>query len=181
MPIPDELKGVCNMDGLLRRGCLLLLAVLVVTAPGCSRKPKPVVVPPPVSQTKPPETKPAEPVKTVETPAQSALDLKDIFFDYDRYNLRDDARATLNDNAKVISANPAAAVTLEGHCDERGTVEYNLALGERRANAARSYLVQYGIDPGRLTTISYGKERPFDPGHDDAAWVQNRRVHLVKR
>ena len=79
----------------------------------------------------------------------------------------------------MLKRNPSWVVTIEGHCDERGTAEYNLALGERRANAARAYLVSLGIPADRLRTISYGKEFPFDPGHDEAAWARNRRAHFV--
>ena len=107
--------------------------------------------------------------------------IEDVFFDYDRYNLRDDARMALEGNARVLAANSDLQMILEGHCDERGTVEYNLALGERRARSAKDYLVQFGIEASRLTTISYGEERPFAQGHDEAAWAQNRRVHFVEK
>jgi peptidoglycan-associated lipoprotein len=86
---------------------------------------------------------------------------------------------TLDDNATLLKRYTSWAVTVEGHCDERGTAEYNLALGERRAIAARAYLVSLGIAADRLRTVSYGKEFPFDPGHDEAAWAKNRRAHFV--
>ena len=82
-------------------------------------------------------------------------------------------------NAEVLRRYPNWIVTIEGHCDERGTPEYNLALGERRALATRQYLVELGLDPTRVRTVSYGKEFPFDPGHDDRAWAENRRAHFV--
>ena len=85
----------------------------------------------------------------------------------------------LDANAEVLKRYATWVVTIEGHCDERGTAEYNLALGERRAVAARSYLVSLGIGADRLKTVSYGKEFPFDPGHDEAAWAKNRRAHFV--
>ncbi len=157
----------------------LSLTVLFVVGVGCSRKPKPVVVPA-VTQT--PATEPAKPAEPVaQTPAPATLELQDVFFDYDRSTLREDARTTLTANGKVLLENPDAAVLLEGHCDERGTVEYNLALGERRANSARNFLVQYGIAASRLNTISYGEERPFAAGQGESAWSQNRRVHFVKQ
>ena len=86
---------------------------------------------------------------------------------------------TLDENAALLKRYPSWAVTIEGHCDERGTAEYNLALGERRAVAARAYLVSLGIAADRLRTVSYGKEFPFDPGHDEAAFAKNRRAHFV--
>jgi peptidoglycan-associated lipoprotein len=111
----------------------------------------------------------------------TSSDFRPAFFDFDSYALREDARATLDANARLLRENAAIQITIEGHCDERGTVEYNLALGERRADAARDYLVAAGIDPGRIQTVSYGKERPFATGHDEASWQQNRRAHTTIR
>lgn len=105
--------------------------------------------------------------------------LKDIFFEYDRAIIGDDQKAALNENARWLKANPAARILVEGHCDERGSAEYNLGLGDRRAKAIRDYLVLSGIAPNRIGTISYGKERPFVLGHDENAWKQNRRVHFA--
>jgi peptidoglycan-associated lipoprotein len=105
--------------------------------------------------------------------------LKDAFFDFDKSSIRPDAKQSLDENAKWLKANPNAALTIEGHCDERGTREYNLGLGQRRAKAAKDYLVSAGIDPKRIKIISYGKERPFASGHDESAWKLNRRAHFV--
>lgn len=105
--------------------------------------------------------------------------LKDAFFDYDKSSIRPDAKLNLDENAKWLKANPNAALTIEGHCDERGTREYNLGLGQRRAKAAKDYLVSAGINPKRIKAISYGKEQPFVPGHDESAWKWNRRAHFV--
>jgi peptidoglycan-associated lipoprotein len=105
--------------------------------------------------------------------------LKPIHFDFDAAELRPDALQTLNDDAARIRENAPFGVRVEGHCDERGTSEYNLALGDRRARAARDYLVSLGIPAGRLRTISYGKERPVDPGHNEEAWSKNRRAEFV--
>jgi len=105
--------------------------------------------------------------------------LKDAFFDFDKSSIRPDAKQSLDENAKWLKANPNAALTIEGHCDERGTREYNLGLGQRRAKAAKDYLVSAGINPKRIKIISYGKERPFASGHDESAWKLNRRVHFV--
>ena len=98
-----------------------------------------------------------------------------VFFDYDSYSISSEARMTLEKQANWLAQYPSLSVTVEGHCDERGTREYNLALGERRANAVKNYLVALGVDGSRITTISYGKERPAVPGANDTAWSQNRR------
>ena len=98
-----------------------------------------------------------------------------VFFDFDKYNLDDKSRATLDKQAAWLNANPSVSIIIQGHCDERGTREYNLALGERRANAAKVYLLQLGVNPNRVKTISYGKERPVAIGSTEAAWAQNRR------
>jgi peptidoglycan-associated lipoprotein len=102
-----------------------------------------------------------------------------VFFDFDRSDLRPEARATVEALAAWLGSYPAVTLTIEGHCDERGTREYNLALGERRANAVRDYLIALGVDAGRLNTISYGKERPAVLGSNEEAWAQNRRAVFV--
>lgn len=101
--------------------------------------------------------------------------LKDIYFDYDKYNLRSEARETLKANAAWLKSNPSARVEIEGHCDERGTNEYNLALGAKRAQAAREYLLTLGITAQRISTISYGKELPVCREQTEACWQKNRR------
>ncbi len=105
--------------------------------------------------------------------------LKDAFFDYDKADLRDDARAALSADAEWLKKYSSAQILIEGHCDERGTSEYNLALGDRRANTAREYLASLGIDSGRIKTVSYGKERPFCTESNESCWQQNRRAHFV--
>ncbi len=105
--------------------------------------------------------------------------LKPVFFDFDQSDISAEGQRALDANADVLKKNPTWVVTIEGHCDERGTAEYNLALGERRAMAARAYLISLGIAADRLRTVSYGKEFPFDPGHDEAAWARNRRDQFV--
>jgi len=102
-----------------------------------------------------------------------------IYFDLDRYNIDSQDAAALAQQAQWLSKYPAKRATIEGHCDERGTRDYNLALGERRANAAKNYLVSQGIDASRLTTVSYGKERPAALGSDEGAWAKNRRAVTV--
>ena len=107
--------------------------------------------------------------------------IKDVFYDFDSYDLRDDARQVLREDARALAERPKIQVVIEGHCDERGSESYNLALGDKRANVAKEFLVSQGISPDRIETISYGEERPFAPGHDDAAWSQNRRAHFAAR
>jgi peptidoglycan-associated lipoprotein len=102
-----------------------------------------------------------------------------VYFTYDSSSLDDTARKTLERQAAWLQQFPTVAVTIEGHCDERGTREYNIALGERRASAVKSYLQGLGVPPNRMLTISYGSERPVDPGHDEQAWAQNRRAVTV--
>jgi peptidoglycan-associated lipoprotein len=105
--------------------------------------------------------------------------VKDIFFDFDQAMIRDDSKKTMADNVLWLKTNPAAKVTIEGHCDERGSSEYNLALGERRARVTKDFLVAAGIGANRVNTISFGKERPFVLGHDESAWKWNRRAHFT--
>jgi peptidoglycan-associated lipoprotein len=154
-------------------------AANTASAGGSGRPPSP---PEPVPE---PTVVPPEPVR--EDPISSAsIDeinknspLKPVFFEYDSDELSSDAQRTLDEDATVLKRNATWTVTIEGHCDERGTAEYNLALGERRAVAARAYLVSLGIPADRLRTVSYGKEFPFDPGHSETAFSQNRRAHFV--
>jgi peptidoglycan-associated lipoprotein len=105
--------------------------------------------------------------------------VRDAFFDYDKYDIRPDARDALARTAEFLRRYPEAKVTIEGHCDERGSLEYNLALGAERAEAAKKFLASLGIDASRMSTVSYGKERPFCNEHDEACWQQNRRGHFV--
>jgi peptidoglycan-associated lipoprotein len=126
-------------------------------------------------------------IPPIETPV-SAVDLfpkviKDAFYDYDSYELREEARQALIEDARALSGDVLRMVriTIEGHCDERGSEAYNLALGDKRANAARDFLIAQGIDPARIDTISFGEEKPFATGHDEESWRQNRRAHFVMR
>lgn len=104
--------------------------------------------------------------------------LKTIYFDYDHYTLSPESQAALQYNADVIKRAAQGKIVAEGHCDERGTAEYNLALGDRRARAAADFLVSLGVPPQSLSTVSYGSELPVDPAHNEAAWAKNRRVYL---
>jgi peptidoglycan-associated lipoprotein len=105
--------------------------------------------------------------------------LRPVFFALDQHDVDGLGQQVLQQNAEVLKRYPGWQITIEGHCDERGTAEYNLALGERRAIAARNYLVSLGIPADRIRTVSYGKEFPFDPGHTEEAWAKNRRAHFV--
>lgn len=102
-----------------------------------------------------------------------------IHFEFDQSRLLPEAKAILKKKARWLLAHPRTNIVIEGHCDERGSNEYNLALGDRRAQSAKSYLVDLGINPDRMTTISYGEERPLDPGHNETAWAKNRRAQFV--
>jgi len=112
-------------------------------------------------------------------PAEAVSPLKDIFFDFDKSSIRADVKKSLIENVQWLKAHPTASIIIEGHCDERGTGEYNLALGQRRAKSVANYLVAAGIDAKRIKMISYGKERPFATGHDESTRKLNRRAHLV--
>jgi peptidoglycan-associated lipoprotein len=168
---------------------LLMVTVLAFgAAAGCSRKQPPAtddrsrVEPPPATDTADAD---ADAARRAEEEARRARESAyasiqaPIYFDFDRSDLREDARQTLQAKAEALRQFPDIRIRIEGHCDERGTVEYNLALGERRAEAARAYLVDLGIDPDRMTTISYGEERPAMEGQNEGAWSQNRRDEFV--
>ena len=107
-----------------------------------------------------------------------AFEESNIYFDFDRSELKPEAQANLRKKAEWLRANPMHSVLIAGHCDERGTSEYNLALGERRANSAREYIISLGVSRDRIETISYGEEKPVDPGHNEEAWAKNRRAEF---
>ena len=111
--------------------------------------------------------------------ATAEVNIRDINFDFDQSTIRPDAREILKANADVLLKRGAAEIAVEGYCDERGTAEYNLALGERRAQEAKKYLINLGTKASQIKTISYGEERPLDPGHNEEAWANNRRAHFV--
>jgi peptidoglycan-associated lipoprotein len=119
------------------------------------------------------------PIGEEENARRGVSPLRTVYFDFDRSDIRPETRSILQKNAEWLRRHPRVKVTVEGHCDERGTEEYNMALGQRRAEAAKSYLVSLGISSNRLSTISYGEERPADPGHDETAWAKNRRAEFT--
>jgi peptidoglycan-associated lipoprotein len=151
---------------------IILMAALLLVA-GCAR---PVVKP-----GGPDATGPLSPYPPGSMPGEQELQavqasLKSVYFDYDRYTLSPQGQADLQQNAELLKRVPQVAVVAEGHCDERGTSEYNLALGDRRARAAVDYLVSLGLPPNRFSIVSYGSELPADPGHNEEAWSKNRRA-----
>ena len=159
----------------------LILSVLMLIAFSCAL----------VGCPSAPEKKPAEPAKkeaaapapaVAPVPAAApapAVMLKDINFDFDKFNLKPETREIIKQHADYLTKNADKNVTIEGHCDERGTAEYNIALGERRAKEAMKYLKGLGISEKRMKTVSYGKEKPLDPGQNEEARAKNRRVHFV--
>ena len=165
----------------------LIAATALLAVAGCSKK-RPAELPPPPSETPPPaETMPTDnggQVGNAVVPG-SAADFKQsvssdtIHFGTDMYNIHPESQPILDSQAQWLAKYPNVRITIEGHCDERGTREYNLALGDRRANAAKNYLASRGVDASRINTISYGKERPIALGSDEAAWAQNRRAVTV--
>jgi peptidoglycan-associated lipoprotein len=180
----------------------MILILIGVVAGSCSRRQPPIVAPapapvatPPVVTTPPPAPPPQRVEEALPVPPQPlsedsianrSLDdlnrdspFRPVFFDLDASDLDDTGRGIAQSNADLLKKYSTWVITIEGHCDERGTAEYNLALGERRAVAVKTYLVSLGIPPDRVRTVSYGKEFPFDPGHNDDAWAKNRRAHFV--
>lgn len=158
---------------------LLLLGIAAfVLVNGCGHPPPPPPPPPAAHvDTTPPPPPPVQP-KEEPKPVLQESQFQTVYFDFDKYNLRADAKASLDANFALLQEFADAIVKVEGHCDERGTVEYNLSLGEKRARAVMDYLVGKGIAPARLSIISYGKERPVDPGHNETAWGKNRRAEF---
>lgn len=178
---------------------VLLMLLLSFTIVGCKKKapettpepPAPVepVKPPPPA---PPPTTPVEPdfpteplveetpdIETLISQWNRAGVLQTVYFGYDSSELSDSSRRILRENAEWLKAQPDVNVLVEGNCDERGTIEYNLALGERRADSVRGYLTKLGVERSRIRIITYGEERPVDPGHNESAWSKNRRAAFV--
>lgn len=178
--------------------CAFLTALLILSLTlfvGCPKETKNVELPPddtgtavrgdevveqPATRTwdsrGPVETRPStgEIPKVTESGAFETL-----YFDFDKYNLRDDSLQTIQRNLQILKSNANMKILIEGHCDERGTNEYNMALGMRRANTCKSYLIANGIDSSRISVISYGEERAVDPGHNEEAWTKNRRAEFL--
>jgi peptidoglycan-associated lipoprotein len=159
----------------------LLAATAILALAACSKKP-PAELPPAPGGSAPPSsssTGPRGPVKGSQEDFIASVSSDRILFDTDKYDVDAQDQSILQSQAAWLQQNPSVRVTIEGHCDERGTRDYNIALGERRANSAKNYLASLGIDSGRITTVSYGKERPAALGSDEGAWAQNRRAVTV--
>jgi len=191
------------MRNTMRTSITVVIVALSLVVGGCAKRQTPVATPqpaPPAAQ--PPQIATANPApprrvdEALPVPAQPAVSddaassrsiddlnrnspLKPVFFAVDSADLDETGRAVASANAEVLKKNASWVITIEGHCDERGTAEYNLALGERRAIAVKTFLVSLGISPDRVRTISYGKEFPFDPGKTEEAFYRNRRGHFV--
>jgi peptidoglycan-associated lipoprotein len=185
-----------------RRAVLVVAMIALFAVSACAKKKPPVArpaMPPPSGGTTTPGTRPPAPPEPVSeptvVPAEPAIEdrlatrdideinrnspFQPLFYGLDQSEVDADGQQVLSANAEILKKYPTWVITIEGHADERGSAEYNLALGERRALSARNYLVSLGIPADRLRTVSYGKEFPFDPGHDEAAWSKNRRAHFV--
>jgi peptidoglycan-associated lipoprotein len=180
---------------MMKKVAIFLFICVLAVAFSTSCKPKVKAQPAPPS---PPAKEQPKVEKVAEAPAKKpALTEEEIFmsksleeinmeaplqmihFDYDRYFIRDDAKPVLDTDANWLKKFPSAKILIEGHCDERGTEEYNLALGEKRAKSTYDYLVSLGISPDRMKIISYGKSQPLDPGHNEIAWQKNRRAQFL--
>ena len=175
----------------MKRFGILFLAMMfgfLMLLPACGGEdaPPPETDIQPVEETPPPPPPPVE----EETPEEIERSLTeiieelqgqivDVFFDYDKYAIRGEFKAKLEANAELLVANEEINLVIEGHCDERGTAEYNLALGEKRAKAVMDFYIAYGVAADRLSIISFGEERPFAYGSDEESWAQNRRAHMV--
>jgi peptidoglycan-associated lipoprotein len=165
---------------------VFVFAMALSVLGGCSKKPEVVTEPAPVEQAPVEVVAPAptpEPVKPT-VPDYANLDpskygVEDVFFAYDKYDISDVSMGVLNTNARILKE-AGVTVMVAGHCDERGTIEYNIALGEKRAKAARDYLVSLGVPAANLKVTSYGESRPFSAGHTESDWAQNRRAHFER-
>jgi peptidoglycan-associated lipoprotein len=193
-PERTSATGDAPEGGFMKRFLIYSLAIILVVSFAASCKKKPKEVPPP-----PPQVKEQPKVEKVEQPVvkepvlseeeiflQKSLEqinkekpLANIYFDYDKAFIRDDAKPVLEANAAWLTKFKTIKILIEGHCDERGTEEYNMALGEKRAKAGMDYLTTLGISASRMRIISYGKSQPVDPGHNEAAWQKNRRDQFL--
>jgi peptidoglycan-associated lipoprotein len=178
----------------MKKLVIISLAIILVFsfAVSCKKKPKSVPPPPPQAQEQPKVEKVEAPVIQEPTLSEEELFLQKsvdqinlekplgmIYFEYDKSVIRDDARSTLDANASWLKKFRSVKIRIEGHCDERGTEEYNIALGEKRAKSAQDYLLSLGVGSERMKIISYGKSQPINPGHDEGSWQMNRRAQFL--
>jgi peptidoglycan-associated lipoprotein len=188
-------EGTMMVRSVVRLMGALLVIISLISFSGCALFEKEQTVTPPESKMTPEEKEKAQRTAQEQKAFEESLakktypgisgevwestQLKDIHFAFDRYDLNEEARNTLTDISKILATHTSLVIQIEGHCDERGSNEYNLALGERRAASAKEYLTKLGVQASRLSTISYGEEMPLDPGHNEVAWAKNRRCHFV--
>jgi peptidoglycan-associated lipoprotein len=165
---------------------LALIGVSAAALAACASHPKPEPAPPPPPPQQPlpppPRPRPVPPVSRIQPGSiqDFVINVGDrVYFDFNEYGVRADAQPVLAAQAAWLNRYGAVQVRIEGNCDERGTREYNLALGARRANSVRDFLVSHGVNPARIATISYGKERPIDPGEGEEAWAKDRNAHTA--
>jgi peptidoglycan-associated lipoprotein len=178
---------------------VLVLSVAALVATGCAKKQTvksdgtqgsaagapsgvaeaPVTAPPTPASPAPPQEVASAAEAGVAVTEEKPSRFDDVRFDFDKSELREDGRKTSQAVADYMKKNPKAALLIEGHCDERGTAEYNMALGERRATAVMNYIASLGVPKAALSTVSFGKEKPLDPDHNEGAWAKNRRAHFV--
>lgn len=163
----------------------LVLAVLGFAAIGCSKNVKPTTAAP-TAAAAPATVAPAAPVAPAATPTVSPLDdpnsplaQRIVYFDFDKSDVKPEFLDTLTAHAKYLVANPTQKIRIEGYTDERGTVEYNIALGDRRAQAVRRFMLFQGVNADQITTVSYGEAHPADAGHEETSWAKNRRAVIV--
>lgn len=162
-----------NTSSLIRNAAMVLSLVAIVSFSACAKKPKP-------EETNVPNAPTATDENVMgDSDSGKAMGLQTVHYPYDSFVLDSQAKATLKSNAEVLKDKPSLKVQIEGHCDQRGGIQYNIALGEKRANAAKNYMVDQGVSGDRITTISYGKERPVDPAMTDSAYSKNRRANFV--
>ncbi|MEW6719393.1 MAG: peptidoglycan-associated lipoprotein Pal [Thermodesulfobacteriota bacterium] len=176
----------------------MALLIAAVAATGCTKKavksdaasgapvaaaPAPMEAAPAAPAPAPAPTvvaaKPAEAAPGVAVTEEKPSSFADVLFDFDKSDLREDGKKTSQEVAAFMKKNPGAKLLVEGHCDERGTAEYNMALGDRRAASVKNYIVSLGVPAAAVSTVSFGKERPLDPAHTEDAWAKNRRAHFV--
>lgn len=157
---------------LVRRLVLVSVIAGAFVAAGCSKAQKP-------DEGAVPSAVQADENATGDSDSGKAMGLQTVRFGYNAFTLSSEGKTTAKANAEILKANPSVKVQVEGHCDQRGGIQYNIALGEKRANATKKYLVDQGITDDRITTISFGKERPLDPGTSEDAYAQNRRANFV--
>jgi peptidoglycan-associated lipoprotein len=167
---------------MVRNSLLVLLISMALILSACAKEEMAPVIEEvePVEEVAPPlEEVEEEPEEAIEVEEAEPIILEDVFFDFDKYNIKQEYKSILTKNAEMLLNNPDVTLLIEGHCDERGTNEYNIALGEKRAKSIIDFYITYGVDSGRLSMISYGEERPFAVGSSEEAWAKNRRAHMV--